>query len=94
MNCKICNKKFHHCSSCGYDRYQSNGFCSKECFEKTEDYRVCQDNMERLYNSLDDDGKITLWALWDNGFLEDELFEQLGDSIFLDPRDDPNYIDE
>lgn len=41
MNCKKCNRKYHWCSSCctgGDEFYLSEGYCSEECYESSDEY--------------------------------------------------------
>ena len=53
MICKICHKKFHWCSSCGYDRNADQETCSDECYEKAMGPAL--DELRKFLDSLNDE---------------------------------------
>jgi len=87
MKCKICKKDSHYCTSCDYDKYNFEGYCSKECYEQSDEWKLFSKNAKNFYDSLSKDQKLELWALWDNGIFVDDKWENYLDSIILDPRD-------
>lgn len=89
MKCKTCAKDFHYCSSCDYDRYNSDGYCSQDCYMESEEWRVYSRNIQDFYDSLSKDQQLELWALWDNGIFVDDKWEYFIDTVIVDPRD-PN----
>lgn len=57
MKCKKCKKVIHYCGS---DRYMSNGYCSQECYELTDEYKELSKRLEDFYNSLSKDQKFDM----------------------------------
>ena len=86
MKCKSCDREFHYCTSCDYDKYNSAGYCSVECYIKTEEWSIFSKNMQTFYDSLSKDQKLELWSLWDNGIFIDDKWEWYLDSVIEDPR--------
>jgi len=86
MNCKTCGKHFHYCQSCDIDKYMSIGYCNKKCFENSEEYKMYYTKLLNLWSSLNDFQKSELWALWDNGILIDDAYEETIDSVIQRER--------
>lgn len=55
MICKTCGTQFHYCSSCGYEEYNSEGYCNRSCFEKSDYYKTEKNTFNALLDRLDDD---------------------------------------
>lgn len=89
MKCKICNREFHYCTSCDYDKYLLEGYCSQECYQNSEEWKTFAPKAQEFYDSLSESQKLEFWTLWDNGIFVDDKWEFYLDSIILDPRD-PN----
>lgn len=88
MNCKVCEKTYHHCSSCYYEAYGSEGYCSRECYEKSEEWKQYAPKFLNFYNSLSIDQRLEFFSLWDNGILEDTKWENYIYKLFEDPTKD------
>jgi hypothetical protein len=91
MKCKHCQKEFHYCSSCDYDRYNYEGYCNQECYEQSEEWKTFALKAKKFYDSLSFEQKLELWCLWDNGILLDDKWEAYIDMVFEDPRTDEYY---
>ena len=52
MKCKACNKDFHHCSSCGSCFPEDIGFCSYDCWERSEEYGNTHKKFESLIDKM------------------------------------------
>ena len=86
MICKTCGHKFHYCSSCDYDVYMSEGCCSEECFNKSDEYISWKKKVEGFWSSLNENQKVELWSMWDNGILYEGSYEKLVDETFIPPE--------
>ena len=87
MKCKSCDNTFHYCSSCDYDRYNDAGYCSVQCYIKSEEWEIFSKKMKEFYDSLSKDQQLELWCLWDNGIFIDDKWEDYIDDVILDPRE-------
>ena len=60
MNCKVCNKHYHWCNNCGcyglWDNLMSDGFCSKNCWEQSEDYKRVLEAVLKVYSACKSHG--------------------------------------
>lgn len=72
MICKTCNKKFHHCTNCGYVQYMSYGYCSEICYKANEKYVSNIEDAKLLINSLTNKQLVQLYTIVTESF--DELF--------------------
>lgn len=52
MKCKACGKEFHYCTSCDPIEYCSNGFCSEQCWEGSEEFIRIKSEIFEFYKSL------------------------------------------
>lgn len=54
MNCKGCDKSFHHCTSCGFiDHCIDAGYCSNKCWHGSAEYKLDRTIFRRFMYSLD-----------------------------------------
>lgn len=55
MTCKVCDKKFHNCSSCDYygQEYLSSGYCSITCYRKSERFQEVKSVIDRIKSKVD-----------------------------------------
>ena len=53
MVCKVCKESYHHCSSCDRDWHQEEGYCSSNCFEKTDKYKEAVELYGFLLNEIE-----------------------------------------
>lgn len=88
MKCKICNKEYHHCTSCDYDMYLSSGYCSESCYRKSDEWNSFYKKIQTFYDSLHYEQKLLLWNLWDNGIFIDDKWEWYLDFIIEHPGDE------
>lgn len=53
MTCKVCSKQYHWCSRCGCysleDNLAADGYCSKQCWEESDDYKKVRDAVLAVY---------------------------------------------
>jgi hypothetical protein len=88
MICKTCKTKIHYCSSCDYDNYLSLGYCSKDCYEESDTFKLFSNKLESFINSLDDIQKSDFFSLWDNGILEDNEYDEVIDNLYKGCKDE------
>ncbi len=81
MTCRSCNKEVHYCSSCDSDNYLYEGYCDKNCFKKSYEYGVYSNKIKVFWNSLNEIQQSDLWALWDNGILNSDIYENMIDEV-------------
>ena len=92
MKCKTCGKEQHYCSSCSYQRYVGSGYCNRQCFLNSEEYRNLGNTLNTLYDSLTWKQKDMLFTLWDNGVLyNDDVWEPEVDEVIVDPGEEEDY---
>ena len=85
MKCKICKEDSHYCTSCDYDKYMMSGYCSKRCYEQSEEWKLFNKKVIKFYESLNKEQQSELWSLWDNGILIDDKWEDFLDYVFQNP---------
>ena len=57
MKCKKCGKVFHYCTSCDCIPSCSQGFCSDECWEESNEYKNEKEKFLKFYKSLNSEQK-------------------------------------
>ncbi len=84
MKCKTCGKKYHYCYSCGYDRYLSEGYCDKNCYEKSKEFNQMKQLADNFFNMLNSEQQEFLKQLWNNDVFFSENFEEYLDKLLSD----------
>ena len=80
MKCKACNKEYHHCSSCGSDFPRDIGYCTDDCWERSEEYCDTHIRFQTLIDSMDNKQLAGLnWLLEEVNF--DEYYGIFQDMI-------------
>jgi hypothetical protein len=55
--CKQCGKKFHACGNCGLMTSWEWDYCSKKCWDNSEEVKSIRDLYNKIYEELSDRGK-------------------------------------
>lgn len=74
--CKICNRKQHSCSCCDLEDWQYT-YCSKNCYEQSEEFKSLNLQIKKLKNGLTTDQKVWIAAILENDFFKRELLNYL-----------------
>lgn len=77
MICKQCKIEFHYCTSCDYDTYCSEGYCTSSCYETSDEYKNNVELLNNFYNSLNDTQKQQIKKLYDDVFDNDKYYSIL-----------------
>ena len=81
--CKICNKKYHFCSSCGcnspFELNYHDIYCSTTCFEKSKQYNDIISDINIVTEKIKNEQGIieTLIRLLDNDYCINLLLNEL-----------------
>ena len=75
MECKICDRKYHYCSSCYADRYMFYGYCSEKCWHDSAEYKRNRSMFRAFIISLDLNQKRAFKQIWFDGKYEEESYK-------------------
>jgi len=80
MNCKVCDKKYHHCSSCGHCFPQDSGFYSDACWKDSDEYKEIISKFNNILEGLNNKQLgLLYWLLMEVNL--DEYYYELSNII-------------
>jgi len=83
MQCLYCKKNFKIDHVNVITQLYLKSYCSNKCFINSDEYKIFIPKLKYFYESLDNEQKLLLWSLWDNGILLDEMYESAIDEIII-----------
>lgn len=78
--CKICEKKFHACSSCHLNNEWEYEYCSEKCYGESDEYKTKQETIGKIKDMVaefSDEQLVFLYRALSDGDISDALLDEI-----------------
>jgi hypothetical protein len=78
MECKVCHKQWHYCSSCQRDFHYDHGVCSEHCLRQLPAFQAAYSSLKVLFSRLDlSQSHLLAWLIEESEFDLEVILQRL-----------------